>query len=106
MRQPRLWVSTYLDLRIRSYNAAMPKFKGLELLREDSGPREPGSVNPSTVTKYSRPVGKRQNPAYQQISAYVRRDLYERVRRELIGKSDDFSDLLEAWMQQWLSNRH
>jgi hypothetical protein len=85
----------------------MPKFSGLELLREESGLREPeappgGAVVPALPTKPPRQIGKRQNPAYQQISAYVRRDLYEKIRRELIGKTEDFSDLLEEWMEQWL----
>jgi hypothetical protein len=107
MRPSSIWVSGYPNVRIPEYNISrMPKFKGLELLREESGPRETENENPSLVAKTARPIGKRQNPAYQQISAYVRRDLYERVRRELIGKTDDFSDLLESWMQQWLSKRH
>lgn len=87
----------------------MAKFKGLELLREESDLRdEPilGANLSSPVAKtVVRPPGKRQNPAYHQISAYVRRDLYEQVRRDLIGQGKDFSDLLEQWMEQWLASR-
>ena len=64
----------------------MAKFKGLELLREESGPREettlhgPSSSGDPSAKVGPRHMGKRQNPAYQQISAYVKRDIYEKVR--------------------------
>jgi hypothetical protein len=89
----------------------MAKFKGLELLREESGAREEATLHGPSVSGDSsakvgpRHMGKRQNPAYQQISAYVKRDIYEKVRRELVGKSEDFSDLLDEWMQQWLASK-
>ena len=83
----------------------MSKFTGLKLLKEDSGPRadQPESVNqPQPSLRSSRPIGKRQNPEYQQISAYVRRTLYDEIRKQLIGTNEDFSDLLEKWMADWL----
>jgi ABC-type phosphate transport system auxiliary subunit len=73
----------------------MSKFKGLDVLKQESEPRQ--------SVKSPRLIGKRQNPAYQQISAYVRRDLYDSIRRELVGQSQDFSDLLESWMQDWVT---
>jgi hypothetical protein len=82
----------------------MSKFKGLELLKEDSSPREEleSKAGPNQ-TVVPKSVGKRQDPNYQQISAYVRKDLYSQIRRELIGGQEDFSDLLEHWMEQWLT---
>lgn len=77
------------------------KFKGLALHKEDAQPRQAGEA----PAKPARAVGKRQDPAYQQISAYVRRDLYDTIRRELIGVDIDFSDLLEEWMKGWLDKR-
>jgi hypothetical protein len=70
----------------------MTKFAGLERLKEDGDSR-------AEPTK-KRAMGKRQNPAYVQISAYVRRDLYEAIRRDLVGSGRDFSDLLEDWMEK------
>ncbi len=89
----------------------MAKFKGLELLREESESRDPGTESAqeeanSQQNKPKRPIGKRQNPDYQQISAYVRKDIYDEIRRELVGKSKDFSDLLEEWMQHWLRGKN
>jgi hypothetical protein len=84
----------------------MAKFSGLELLREDSEPREetpvpraPGTDSPKAV---SRPLGKRQNPNYTQISAYVKKADYDAVKRKLVGTKFDFSDLLEKWIEEWL----
>ena len=79
----------------------MSKFDGLKLLKEDSGRRADRPEQAPTTPK-TRPIGKRQDPRYQQISAYVRRDLYEGIRKHLIGQQTDFSDLLEKWMSEWL----
>lgn len=78
------------------------------MIKEESNPREPESLipEPPRPAKPPKPVGKRQDPAYQQISAYVRRELYDSVRHELIGMKDtDFSDLLEVWMRTWVETR-
>jgi len=80
----------------------MSKFDGLKLLKEESGPRTDPSQPAPAVTRTPRPMGKRQDPRYQQISAYVRRDLYDEIRKRLIGQEMDFSDLLERWMNEWL----
>lgn len=84
----------------------MSKFDGLKLLKEDSGSRPERTELPSPLAvKPIRPPGKRQDPRYQQISAYVRRDFYDEVRKRLIGREEDFSDLLEAWMGDWLRSK-
>lgn len=86
----------------------MAKFQALSLIKEESNPRAadpPVTPEPTRPSKPAKPVGKRQDPGYQQISAYVRRDLYDNVRHALIGMKDtDFSDLLESWMKAWLEN--
>ena len=84
----------------------MAKFSGLELLREESEPRQDNLAQPTSISEtpkvIARPVGKRQNPEYVQISAYVRKVEYEAVRRNLIGTKLDFSDLLDQWITEWL----
>ena len=84
----------------------MSKFDGLKLLKEESGPRVdlPEEVPVRSAIKPPRPIGKRQDPRYQQISAYVRRDFYDEIRKRLIGQEKDFSDLLEKWMSEWLQS--
>jgi hypothetical protein len=83
------------------------RFAALTKIHEESEPRQRQDPEGQVMapSRAPRPVGKRQNPAYLQISAYVRRDLYDEVRRELVGKTEDFSDLLEKWMEQWKRER-
>lgn len=50
-------------------------------------------------------AGKRSDPAYRQISTYVRSDLYRSVKRELLIDERDFSDLMDEILSHWLSNR-
>jgi hypothetical protein len=50
-------------------------------------------------------VGKRSDPAYRQISTYVRSDLYRAVKRELLMDERDFSDLMDELLGEWLSRR-
>ena len=79
------------------------RFAALTKIQEESEPRQrqEAEIRETTPARVQRPIGKRQNPAYQQISAYVRRDLYDMIRRELVSKTEDFSDLLEQWMEHW-----
>jgi hypothetical protein len=50
-------------------------------------------------------VGKRSNPAYRQISTYVRSDLYRSVKRELLMEERDFSDLMDELLAEWIRSR-
>jgi hypothetical protein len=50
-------------------------------------------------------VGKRSDPAYRQISTYVRSDLYRLVKRELLMEDRDFSDLVDELLGEWVSRR-
>ena len=50
-------------------------------------------------------VGKRSDPAYRQISTYVRSDLYRSVKRELLMDERDFSDLMDELLAEWVSRR-
>jgi hypothetical protein len=50
-------------------------------------------------------IGKRSDPAYRQISTYVRSDLYRSVKRELLMDERDFSDLMDELLGEWISRR-
>ena len=50
-------------------------------------------------------VGKRSDPAYRQISTYVRSDIYRLVKRELLMDERDFSDLMDELLAEWVSKR-
>lgn len=57
--------------------------------------------------KIGRPkTGKRSNPDYTQVSAWVRKDTYRRVTDRLYVKEDrrEFSDLIQALLVEWLKS--
>lgn len=63
---------------------------------------------PKTVTaKTAKTKGKRSNPDYEQVSAYIRKDTYKNVKISLLqqGENKDFSDLVEELLAEWLSNQ-
>jgi hypothetical protein len=56
--------------------------------------------------KRGRPAGKRSNPEYAQVTAYIPRALYDEVRILLIREggrefSELVAELLSEWMQKW-----
>lgn len=48
--------------------------------------------------------GKRNDPAYTQISAYIRKDTHRAVMQEIITKRD-LSDLIEELFTEWLKKQ-
>ena len=49
--------------------------------------------------------GKRSDSDYRQVSAYVRRDTYQRVKLALLEEEREFSELVEELLQHWLEAR-
>ena len=81
----------------------MAKNKFADLLGE-VGLGNPGQGGVEAEPPVSR-VGKRSNPAYRQISTYVRSDLYRSVKRELLMEERDFSDLMDELLADWIGRR-
>ena len=51
-------------------------------------------------------TGKRSNPDYRQVSAWIRRDTYDRVTIRLIREDRrEFSDLVQTLLEDWLKSR-
>jgi hypothetical protein len=56
--------------------------------------------------KPAKKVGKRSDPNYRQVTAWVRRDTYDRVTIRLIKEErKEFSELVQELMEQWLRTR-
>jgi hypothetical protein len=57
--------------------------------------------------KQSKNRGKRSNPDYEQVSAYIRKNTYRDVKIALLQQAEnkDFSDLVEELLAKWLSNQ-
>ena len=80
----------------------MAKNKFAELLGEVGFPA--GAPEPQIGAAPPK-IGKRSDPAYRQISTYVRSDIYRNVKRELLMEERDFSDLMDELLTVWVSSR-
>ncbi len=50
--------------------------------------------------------GKRSDPDYTQITAYIRKDTRRAIKQELATSEDqDFSELIEELLGEWLKSR-
>ena len=53
----------------------------------------------------SQVAGKRGDPDYRQVSAYVRKDTHQKVKRALLEEDREFSVLVEDLLRDWLAKR-
>ncbi len=97
----------------------MGRFKGLvheaaeaEKPVRKAAPAKPKDAPAQAATKRrGRPKGsgkgKRSSDEFMQAGAYVRRDTHREVMIELMreGKRQDFSDLVETLLSEWLKGR-
>jgi hypothetical protein len=65
------------------------------------------SQKENKVTKKGRSKGKRTNPDFEQVTAYVKKDTYRQTKIALLNGEDklDFSDLVEQLLTEWLSTQ-
>ncbi len=65
-----------------------------------------------TPRRAGRPAGKKSDPGYRQVTAYVRKDLYRDVTDALYDESrgrdtkrKEFSELVDELLEQWWRER-
>lgn len=58
----------------------------------------------SQPAKKGRPKGKRSNPDFEQVTAYVRSKTYRQTKIALLQQEEleDFSELVEELLSEWL----
>ncbi|MBD2616244.1 hypothetical protein H6G94_34225 [Nostoc punctiforme FACHB-252] len=112
----------------------MSKFKGLldavkggepepepeqpkqELKTQQPEVRQSQKLKPEKVTepqgepKRGRPKGKRSDSNYEQVTAYIRKDTHTAVKIELLkesqnGQKQEFSELIQELLDEWLKSR-
>ena len=73
----------------------------------EGAPAKTGPVEVSTK-KRGRPPGKRSNPDFEQITAYIRKDTHQGVKIVLLqeGKGQEFSELVEKLLSGWLTKQN
>ena len=88
----------------------MSKFKGLidaANSRENTAPQSAPVVMPTKRRGRGRPRGKRSDPDFEQITAYVRKDTHQGTKIALLqeGRGREFSELVEDLLAKWLKAR-
>ncbi len=97
----------------------MSKFKGIFDQGEEqeseapessaAGPEQPPRMTvlpPQLPVSPTRGGGKRSDPEYTQVSAYVGRETYRKVKIALVMDGErDFSDLVDELLRGWLVAR-
>jgi len=65
-------------------------------------------VKATSGKKRGRPQGKRSDPDYLQISAYIKKDTYTKIKIALLQSNSDldFSELIESLLQDWLEKNN
>jgi hypothetical protein len=70
---------------------------------------EPQSDSSETQPpKRGRPKGKRSDPDYEQVTAYIKKETYRQSKIALLqqGEVQDFSLLVEQLLSEWLSTQN
>lgn len=58
-----------------------------------------------TQKRKGRPRGKRSDPGFRQVTAYLPKDLYRRVKLKLLEAGEqDFSELIADLLAAWLGD--
>lgn len=85
----------------------MSKFDGLLSVKtkQVSNKTIKPAPEPVSAQKYGKlkSPGKRSDPDYTQITAYIRKDTHESVMRK-IYKRQEFSELIEELLTDWMKN--
>lgn len=74
---------------------------------EEPEPEAPATPVRSRQRRNRKKTGKRSNPAYRQVTAYIRTDTYELAHYALVGKKNDqgkrleFSELVDSLLREW-----
>lgn len=83
----------------------MSKFEGLLSVKGGQGIKETKKTPPEPVSMPKKgklkPPGKRSDPNYTQITAYILKDTHEDVMRR-IYKRQEFSELVGELLTDWL----
>ena len=49
-----------------------------------------------------RPRGKKSNPAYAQVTVYLRREVHKAAKKQLLDDGKEFSQLVDELVMEWV----
>jgi hypothetical protein len=83
----------------------MSKFDGLLSVKTKQDTKRGERTQPEIISAQKngklKTPGKRSDPSYTQITAYIKKDTHENVMRE-IYKRQEFSELIEELLTDWM----
>jgi hypothetical protein len=79
-------------------NLANKRTKAADAPKAEETPSEPPKPR-------GRAKGKRSDPNYEQVGAYIPKDLNKQVKRLLLDEEIDFSDLVAQLLSEWVKQR-
>jgi hypothetical protein len=85
-----------------------PVEKSAEKPKEKAEVKSDSSIEPSPPPqKRGRPRGKRSNPDYEQVTAYIKKKTYKETKIALLEQEEleNFSELVEKLLSEWLSTQ-
>ena len=67
----------------------------------------PEAKSTPSAPKRGRPKGKRSDPNYEQVTAYIKKETYRQIKIALLQQEDvqDFSELVEKLLAEFLSTQ-
>ena len=80
----------------------MSKF---DAIRRADKARQSKPASAEDAPRRGRPQGKRSDPDYTQVTAYVLKDTYKGVQKALLDDEVEFSELVQELLAQWLKSR-
>lgn len=88
----------------------MNKFAAILGAKQGETPSDrpvPASTTTQETRKIGRPTGKRSSTEYAQVTAYIRQTTHQQVKIALLqdGDGQEFSELVEDLLGQWLAAR-
>jgi len=86
----------------------MSKFDGLLSVKTSQTTQKGVKTQPEVVSAQKngklKTPGKRSDPSYTQITAYIKKDTHENVMRQ-IYKRQEFSELIEELLTEWMKKK-
>ena len=85
-----------------------PVEKSAEKPREKAEVKSDSPIEASSPPqKRGRPRGKRSNPDYEQVTAYIKKKTYKETKIALLEQEEveNFSELVEKLLSEWLSTQ-
>ena len=86
-----------------------PKKEVIKLIEPKLEPTKPTPKKETKTLSQSeerrgpgRPPGKRTNPNYQSVTTFLHKQTYLDVQRALVGTQQDFGDIVDILLKDWL----